>query len=141
MKILLVNASLVCYNKIMKKLGIVLLFLLSGCAYHNPLDKADFRFQTLNTPPYILSSWYHINQRGNPLTVYVEKPVLDDEMRELAVRDKSDNVAYLGRPCQYFQTDACQQDVSDSDVKNAVNQAIRQLQKKAATDKVDVKGF
>lgn len=125
----------------MKKLGILLGFLLSGCAYHNPLDKADFRFQTLNTPPYILSSWYHINQRGNPLTVYVEKPVLDDEMRKLAVRDESDNVAYVGRPCQYFQTDICQQEIPLAQSDNAVRQAIRQLQKKAGTDKVDVKGL
>jgi hypothetical protein len=125
----------------MKKLGIFFVLLLSGCAYHNPLDKADFRFQTLNTPPYILSSWYHINQRGNPLTVYVEKPVLDDEMRELAVRDKSDNVAYVARPCQYFQTDICHQDIAQTQSDNAVRQAIRQLQKKAATEQVDVKGL
>ena len=55
-----------------KYIGLLALFL-SGCAYHNPLDEADFRFQTLTVPPYVLSSWYRIDQPGKPLTVYVEK--------------------------------------------------------------------
>ena len=125
----------------MKKLGVTLLFLLSGCAYHNPLDKADFRFQTLNTPPYVISSWYRVNERGKPLTVYVEKPVLDEQTRALAVRDKADNVAYVARPCQYFQTDICASPVSTQDSNRAVNQAIRLLQKKAGTENVTVKGI
>ncbi len=125
----------------MKKLGIVFILLLSGCAYHNPLDSADFRFQTLNTPPYVISSWYRVNERGKPLTVYVEKPVLDDETRNLAAKDKSVNVAYVARPCQYFQTDICEEFVPLSASNKAVNQAIRQLQKKAATDDVKIKGM
>ena len=125
----------------MKKLGIAFVLLLSGCAYHNPLDSADFRFQTLNAPPYMLSSWYRVGERGKPLMVYVEKPVLDDETRNLAAKDKSINVAYVARPCQYFQTDICEKEVSLSDSNKAVNQAIRQLQKKAGTDQVTVKGI
>lgn len=125
----------------MKKLGIFFVLLLSGCAYHNPLDSADFRFQTLNIPPYMLSSWYRMGERGKPLTVYVEKPVLDDETRKLAVQDKSINVAYVARPCQYFQTDICEEPVSMAASNKAVNQAIRQLQKKAATEDVKIKGM
>lgn len=125
----------------MKKLGIVFVLFLSGCAYHNPLDSADFRFQTLNTPPYMLSSWYRVGERGKPLMVYVEKPVLDDETRNLAAKDKSVNVAYVARPCQYFQTDICEESVPLAASNKAVNQAIRQLQKKAATDDVKIKGM
>lgn len=125
----------------MKKMGIAFILFLSGCAYHNPLDSADFRFQTLNTPPYMLSSWYRVGERGKPLTVYVEKPILDDETRTLAAKDKSINVAYVARPCQYFQTDICEKPVSAVDSNKAVNQAIRQLQKKAGTDQVTVKGI
>ena len=125
----------------MRKIRLILLLLLSGCAYQNPLDKADFRFQTLNTPPYMLSSWYRVGERGKPLTVYVEKAQLDDETRALAAKDKSVNVAYVARPCQYFQTDICQKPISSSDSNKAVNQAIRQLQKKAGTDQVKVKGI
>jgi len=125
----------------MKKIGVVLLLLLSGCAYRNPLDSADFRFQTLNTPPYMLSSWYRIGQRGQPLTVYVEKTVLDDETRNLAAKDKTINVAYVARPCQYFQTDICETPVPIVASNKAVNQAIRQLQKKADTSEVKIKGM
>lgn len=125
----------------MKKIFLILVLLLSGCAYHNPLDSADFRFQTLNTPPYMLSSWYRVGERGKPLTVYVEKPQLDDETRSLAAKDKSINVAYVARPCQYFQTDICEKPVSAVASNKAVNQAIRQLQKKAATNDIEVKGL
>ena len=125
----------------MKKIFLILVLLLSGCAYHNPLDSADFRFQTLNTPPYMLSTWYRVGERGKPLTVYVEKPQLDDETRSLAAKDKSVNVAYVARPCQYFQTDICEKPVSTAASNKAVNQAIRQLQKKAATNDIEVKGL
>ena len=125
----------------MKKLGIIFALFLSGCVYHNPLDSADFRFQTLNTPPYMLCSWYRVGERGKPLTVYVEKPVLDDETRSLAAKDKSINVAYIARPCQYFQTDICEKPVSAVVSNKAVNQAIQQLQKKAGTNEVKIKGM
>ena len=117
------------------------MLFLSGCAYRNPLDSADFRFQTLNTPPYMLSSWYRVGERGKPLTVYVEKVQLDDEVRQLAAKDKSVNVAYVARPCQYFQTDICKKPVSTGASNKAVNQAIGQLQKKAATNEVKIKGM
>jgi len=122
---------------------VVLLFLgvLSGCAYHNPLDKADFRFQTLNTPPYVLSSWYRVDKAGAPLTVYVEKEQMDEEQRAAAVADKAENVAYLSRPCQYFETEACSLKKDAQKEHKAIKKGIRQLQKKAATEEVVVKGF
>jgi len=125
----------------MRKILFISLFLLGGCAYHNPLDKADFRFQTLNTPPYVLSGWYRVEKPGEPLTVYVEKEVMDEEQRTAAVEDKSENVAYLGRPCQYFQTDICAETQNPEKQKKAIQKGIRQLQKKAATETVVVKGF
>ena len=126
----------------MKKLLIVLsLLMLEGCAYHNPLDKADFRFQTLNTPPYVLSSWYRVDKVGAPLTVYVEKEEMDEEQRLAAVADKTDNVAYLSRPCQYFQTEACSLNQDTAKEHKAIEKGIRQLQKKASAEMVVVKGF
>lgn len=125
----------------MKKYIAFLLFVLSGCAYHNPLDAADFRFQTLTVPPYVLSSWYRIDQRGEPLVVYVEKEQMDAEVRDLVVQDKSENVAYIARPCQYFQTSVCEKELSTKQSDEIVQKGIRQLQKKAATQKVVVKGF
>ena len=123
-----------------KYIGFVAL-LLSGCAYHNPLDEADFRFQTLTVPPYVLSSWYRIDQQGKPLTVYVEKENMDTEVRNLVVQDKSENVAYVARPCQYFQTPVCEKEISKKQSDEVVQKGILQLQKKAATKKVIVKGF
>lgn len=125
----------------MKILSILFVLFLSGCAYQNPLDKADFRFQTLNVPPYTLSSWYRITEQGKPLTVYVEKIILDDETRNLAVKDQDHNVAYVARPCQYFQTDICKNSVSIVASNKAVNQAIHQLQKKVGTDDIKIKGM
>ena len=120
----------------------LLLFLvLGGCAYRNPLDKADFRFQTLNTPPYILSSWYRMDDVGAPLTVYVEKADMDEEQRGAAVADKSSNVAYLARPCQYFQTSACETELTEEKVEKSVRKGIAQLQKKAGAETVLVKGL
>ena len=125
----------------MKKLGMLSFFVLAGCAYHNPLDKADFRFQTLNTPPYVLSGWYRVDKPGEPLTVYVEKEQMDADQRAAAVADKSANVAYLGRPCQYFETAICAEQQEASKQEKAIQKGIKQLQKKAATETVIVKGL
>ena len=125
----------------MKRWIFLLLMMLTGCAYHNPLDEADFRFQTLNTPPYVLSSWYRIDQPGDPLTVYVEKEQMDSQQRSAAVADQSTNVAYLSRPCQYFETEVCQQTQDPQKQQKAIKKGIAQLQKKASTDSVIVKGF
>jgi len=125
----------------MKKMLILCVLFIGGCAYRNPLDKADFRFQTLNTPPYVLSGWYRVTQPGAPLTVYVEKEQMDAEQRAAAVKDKSANVAYLGRPCQYFETEICAEEQDIAKQNKAIQKGIRQLQKKAAAETVVVKGL
>ena len=125
----------------MKKIWLLSLCALAGCAYHNPLDKADFRFQTLNTPPYVLSGWYRVDQPGEPLTVYVEKEQMDAEQRAAAVADQSANVAYLARPCQYFETAICTEKQEASQQEKAIKKGIKQLQKKAGTETVIVKGL
>lgn len=127
----------------MKKLSLLILFFVTGCAYRNPLEKADFRFQTLMVPPYVLSSWYHISEQGEPLTVYVEgyETPPSQTVREQAVEDKGKNVAYIGRPCQYFQTSVCVKDITPAESDKVVKKAIEQLKKKAATTRVEVKGL
>ena len=127
----------------MKKLNVLLLLFLAGCAYRNPLEKADFRFQTLMVPPYVLSSWYHISEQGKPLTVYVEglETPPTETVREQAVQDKGQNVAYIGRPCQYFQTAVCEKEISPAESDKIVQKGIAQLKKKAGTNIADVKGL
>lgn len=126
------------------KQGILFLLLaVSGCAYRNPLDRADFRFQTLMVSPYVLSSWYHISEQGQPLRVYVEglETPPTELVREQAVKDKRANVAYIGRPCQYFQTSVCEKKISAAESDKIVQKGIEQLKKKAGTSVVEVKGL
>ena len=127
----------------MKKLSLVFMLFLAGCAYRNPLEKADFRFQTLMVPPYVLSSWYHISEQGQPLTVYVEdyETPPTDLVRGQAVADKGANVAYIGRPCQYFQTAVCEKQITPAESDKIVQKGIEQLKKKAATNEITVKGI
>ena len=127
----------------MKKLSLLLLLFLVGCAYRNPLEKADFRFQTLMVPPYVLSSWYHILEPGKPLTVYVEgyETPPTEFVRQQAVEDKTQNVAYIGRPCQYFQTAVCEKEITVTESDKIVEKGIEQLKKKAGTFVVEVKGI
>ena len=127
----------------MKKLGLFFMLFLLGCAYRNPLEKADFRFQTLMVPPYVLSSWYHISEQGKPLTVYVEdyETPPTESVREQAVNDKGVNVAYIGRPCQYFQTSVCEKEITHAESDKIMLKGIEQLKKKAGTKVVDIKGL
>ena len=127
----------------MKKESLFLVLFLAGCTYHNPLEKADFRFQTLTVPPYVLSSWYHISEQGIPLTIYVEdyKTPPSEAIRQQAARDEGGNVAYIGRPCQYFQTAVCEKEVTPAESDKVVSKGIEQLKKKAGTSQVTVKGL
>ena len=119
------------------------MMFLAGCAYRNPLEKADFRFQTIMVPPHVLSSWYRISEVGRPLTVYVEglETPPSELVREQAVNDKGMNVAYIGRPCQYFQTKICEKEMTPAESDKIVLKGIEQLKRKAGTVHVDVKGL
>ena len=79
----------------MKKLSLLLLLFLMGCAYHNPLEKAGFRFQTLVVSPYVLSTWYRISEQGSPLVVYVED-------FEISPAEMVRQQAILGAPVSIF---------------------------------------
>ena len=127
----------------MKRGILFLLLVISGCAYRNPLDQAGFRFQTIMVPPHVLSSWYRISEEGQPLTVYVEglETPPSELVREQAVNDKSANIAYIGRPCQYFQTKICEKEMTPAESDKIVLKGIEQLKKKAGTVHVDVKGL
>ena len=127
----------------MKKISLICLLFLSGCAYRNPLEKADFRFQTIMVSPYVLSSWYHISEPGQPLTVYVEdfETPPTEEIRQKAVKDRGGNVAYIGRPCQYFKTAVCDKEITPAESDKIVQKGIEQLKKKAGTSIIEVKGL
>lgn len=144
----------------MKKfIYLCLLFFISGCATQNPLT--DFRFQTQVAPPYILASWYNITEIGQPIRIYIEgdgnafnargEPTTNPTpqssfLREIAAQDPNMNVAYLGRPCQYIQTENCSQTDWTSgrfsqQVIQSMNNAVKSLMKKAQTDKAVLIGY
>lgn len=143
----------------MKKYILLLFLLLAGCATQNPLT--DFRFQTQTVPPYIVASWYQITQPGAPIRIYIEgdgnafdvtgqptdNPTPNSPfLREIVSNDPNENVAYLGRPCQYMQAGACsQKDWTTGrfspQVIKSMNQAVNALMKKAQTQEVILIGY
>ena len=70
----------------------------------------------------------------------VETPPADF-VRKKAVQDKGKNVAYIGRPCQYFQTSICDKVISPAESNKIVQKGIEQLKKKAGTTIAEVKGL
>ncbi|MBO7332804.1 MAG: alpha/beta hydrolase [Alphaproteobacteria bacterium] len=142
----------------MKKFFLVLL-LLTGCATPNPLK--EMRFMALSANGYTLFTTYQIKQMGEPLRIYIEgdghafdgrgRPTSDPTpkgtfLREVVAQDKSPNVVYLGRPCQYIKSTRCQ--VSDwttgrfnADAVTSVQEVILTLMKKAKSQKVTLIGY
>lgn len=138
----------------MKKYFVLFLLLLTGCAYRNVLS--DFNHELAETDPYVISAWYKIKKPTEPLVVYIEgtevsktpnvQPITNPTptssfLREIAARDPRANVAYIARPCQYFQTEACS--VADwttgrfsQKILDSTDTAVKKFMKKAQTDKI-----
>ncbi|MBQ7413653.1 MAG: hypothetical protein IJV07_05240 [Alphaproteobacteria bacterium] len=143
----------------MKKfLLIFVLFGLGACSYRNPLS--DMSFQMTPAPPHVIANWYKIEEPGAPLKIYIEgdgnafdrnglptdNPTPSgDFVRRLAADDPSPNVAYVGRPCQYYQggcdvSDWTTARFSEANV-NSMDMTIKALMKKAKTNKIILIGF
>lgn len=139
-------------------LGIFFLFFLSACAPKNPLG--DFRFQTVVAPPYVNASWHKITKTGEVLKIYIEGDGtlfnLETEienptpkslfLRRIAANDPAPNVAYLARPCQYFQAGNCS--LADwtsgrysKSVIDSMDRSVSELMKKAKAKQVILIGY
>lgn len=129
----------------MKKLfAVICLFFASACAYQNPL--ADFRFQTVPAPPYVLTAWHKIDAAGEPLKVYIEGEIesgAEPFLRAAAGKDPSPNVAYLGLPCQFLQAGGCDREALffAPDAVLGMEQAVSVLMKKAQAREVILIGY
>ncbi len=144
----------------MKRFFILFLVgMLSACAAKNPLE--TFRFQTVTAPPYVNASWYRITDPGKVLKVYIEEngnvsghAEADSEnptpkslfLRQIAADDPSANVAYLARPCQYFQTGVCTaRDWTtgrfSKRIVDSMDKTVAALMKKAKTNRVILIGY
>jgi hypothetical protein len=100
-----------------------LLGALTGCAALDPdahanalAEPAHLHRQLVDTGPFVLTAFSRISQPRKPLRVYIEgdgaawlsrtEPALDPTPHEamglaLAAKDRSPNVVYLARPCQF----------------------------------------
>ena len=79
-------------------------------------DSAGLKSTEVKTSYFNIKSYYRFSRKGHPLTIYIEgdgqawltrtQPSLNPTPRNplalrLAALDKSENVVYLARPCQY----------------------------------------
>lgn len=94
--------------------------LLSGCA--SITAPADYVYKEIETRDFTIATWQKITNPQEVYKIYIEgdgyafnsygKPSQDPTprgtlVRELAFGDKSPNVIYLARPCQYIKSSIC----------------------------------
>jgi hypothetical protein len=147
-------------------------FLLSSCGglsnYKNRSKKiallADLKPILLPTSTFRLAGFYRFSKHTAPLTVYIEgdglawltryRPSADPTPKnpialQLAALDKSANVVYLARPCQYVNLSKEKlcgvpfwtQKRFSKEVIVAVNEAISKLASKARADSIHLVGY
>lgn len=101
-----------------KLIGICL--FLAGCTTVN--IPPEFTYKPISTRNFEIASWQKITNPNDIYKIYIEgdgyafnahgQPSDDPTprgtlMRELAFGDKSSNVVYLARPCQYVKSQIC----------------------------------
>ncbi len=124
---------------------IAIMVLLSGCA--SITAPADYVYKEIKTRDFTIATWQKITNPTSIYKVYIEgdgyafnsygKPSQDPTprgtlVRELAFGDKSPNVIYLARPCQYVKSQICSKRHWTtarfaSEVINAEYEAIKQI--------------
>ncbi len=107
----------------MKKLPLLLLFTLVGCA--TVKAPADFSYREIQTPFFTLAAWVKETSPNATFRIYIEgdgraftstgKPSnnptpTSDTLRKMAFANTSANVAYIARPCQFVTDDSCSQE-------------------------------
>lgn len=83
---------------------------------------SDFIYAPIDSGDYTIATFQRISDNVSPLHIYIEgdgnsfdvngRPTSDPTprgtlMRDLASRDPSPNVVYMGRPCQYIMSTKC----------------------------------
>ena len=103
----------------MLKIIAMVLFLNACTALEIP---NEYKYKIIKTPNFELASWQKISDIKAPYKIYIEgdgrafnahgKPSQDPTprgtlVRTLAFQDKSPNVVYLARPCQFIKSGIC----------------------------------
>ena len=140
-------------------LALLLTMLLPACA-SLPAPEG-FVYQEIPAKYFSLASWARIEKTGKPLRIYIEgdgfawvnaytpsaDPTPSDRMvLELAERDRSSNVVYLARPCQFVRSKKC--DVYywtngrfDPEVVASETEAVRTLIRQYKASSVELVGY
>ena len=99
---------------------LVAIFLLSGC--QSVSVPPSYEYKEIATRDFTLASWQKITNPKAVYKIYIEgdgyafnshgKPTQNPTphgvwVRELAFGDKSPNVVYIARPCQYIKSPIC----------------------------------
>lgn len=110
--------------------AMVLALMVAGCASPEArlqtateiAQRADLRAISVAAPPFTLAAYARNSDPSNPVVIYIEgdglawisrsQPSLDPTPRDpvglrLAAEDRTSNVIYLARPCQYVRFTAC----------------------------------
>jgi len=95
--------------------------ILSGCTRHYTWND-DFEYKPVTTQQHTIATWQKITDNKSPIHIYVEgdghayfangtpgpDPTPHDIfMRDLTMRDNSQNVVYIARPCQFIMDNKC----------------------------------
>ena len=106
----------------MKKIKILLISVLFLWSCSGVTVPPDFVYSEIQTRDFTLASWQKITNPTGVYKIYIEGdghafnaygyPSQDPTprgrlMREIAFGDKSENVVYLARPCQYIKSQIC----------------------------------
>lgn len=104
----------------MKKILIFICFFLTGCA--GLPERETLTFRGLKSKSFVLASWEKVEKPAKELHIYIEgdgfawrdpyTPSSDPTPRnkmllDFADKDKTPNVVYLARPCQYIVNEKC----------------------------------
>jgi len=121
--IFLVRVVFLIYNEIMKNIILFLTIFLGACASTSTVQMPRwYQYREIQTPKFTLAAWVKETSKQDPFHIYIEGDgrAYDSNgfltkdptptsalMRKMAIADKSPNVAYLARPCQFVKDSVC----------------------------------
>jgi len=134
--------------KIIRYFVLLICFIVLGCVgvYEMPVD---FQHEIIKTKHFQIATWQRISDSNADVHIYIEgdgnsfdaygrptsNPTPKNTMfRELVARDKSSNVVYIARPCQFVSDDVCNiHDWTDArfsaNVIDSISYAIKKIAK------------
>ncbi len=155
-------------------LKLVLVFLVlffTGCGKYsleNRINLANtiikqnnFKVQDIQTDTFNIRTYQKFNTKNSTLRIYIEgdgfawvdrytlssNPTpINPVALKLAMRDKSQNIAYIARPCQYIMNSYCSDEYwADKrfakEVINSINQTITKLKQQSKAKDIELIGF